>query len=190
MNENKRLKDIAEIISGYSFRTSVSDLPSGDTFILQSRDINDNLILALDEVSKFDLGQINTKAFAKIKDVLLGSKGNPTIGYVENDEKILVSSSIYIIRVKANYLIPKYLAIYLNSSKGRRELNKITLGGYIKGISKKNLEELMIPIPSKDIQHKIVSLHDNIIKQKELIKRKSEINNQFLDYTIEDHLNF
>jgi len=189
MIKNHALKSIAEIISGYSFRSATSNFPSGNTFILQSRSIRNDMSLDLHNGLSFNVGDIKTKAFTEINDVLVGSKGNPTIGYVESDEKILVSSSMYIIRVTDDAVLPKYLAIYFNSSNGQRELNRITLGGYIKGISKTNLEVLAIPIPSKEIQEKIVSLHDNIVKQKGLLDRRSEIDSKILDYTL-DHLSF
>ncbi len=189
MIKNRNLKNIANIISGYSFRSASSIFPPGDTFILQSRDLRNDMTLDLHNELTFNVGDIKTKAFTEINDILVGSKGNPTIGYVERDEKILVSSSMYIIRVTDKTVLPKYLAIYLNSLNGQRELNKITLGGYIKGISKTNLETLVVPIPSKEIQEKIISLHDNIVKQKRLLGRKSEINREILDYTL-DHLSF
>lgn len=184
MIKNQKLKNIAEIISGYSLRGSASTYPAGDIFFLQSRNLLGNLHLDLNTDLLLDFKDVKTKAFTKSRDVLLGNKGNPTIGYVNTDDKILVSSSIYIIRVNNQMVLPKYLAIYLDSMKGKIELNKITLGGYIKGISKTNLEEFEIPIPAKDIQERIVYLYDNIIKQKELLGKKSSINNKILNSII------
>jgi len=184
MIKNQKLKNIAEIISGYSFRASVSDYPQGDIFFLQSRNLLANMSLDLNTNQKLDFKDVKTKAFTKRNDILLGSKGNHTIGYVENDYKILVSSSIYIIRVSNQTVLPRFLAIYLDSTKGHNELSKITLGGYIKGISKTNLEELQIPIPSMDIQKKMISLYDNIVKQKALLEMKSTIYNEILDSII------
>lgn len=184
MMKNCKLKNIAEIISGYSFRFSLSDITLGDTFVLQSGDIREDMTLELNSNQKLDLKDIKTKAFTETNDILLGSKGNPTVGYVESDDKILISSSMYIIRVKDDTVLPKYLAIYFNSPNGQRELNKVSLGGYIKGISKTNLETLTIPIPSKDIQEKIILLHDNIVKQKGLLERKLTINKEVLNCVV------
>lgn len=189
MIKNHKLINIAEIISGYSLRASVSEFPLGDIFFLQSGNIQKNMIIELKNDQKLDFKDLKTKAFTKINDILLGSKGNPAIGFVESDDKILVSSSIYIIRVIDKTVLPKYLAIYLDSTRGHNKLNKITLGGYIKGISKTNLEELNIPIPPVDIQNRIVSLYENIIKQKGLLEKRSTINNEILD-SIFNHLTF
>lgn len=189
MIKNQKLKNIAEIISGYSFRVSVFDYPLGDTIFLQSRNLLKNMTLDLNTDLRLDFKGVKTKAFTKRNDILLGSKGNPTVGYVESDDKILVSSSIYIIRVNDQAVLPKFLAIYLDSTKGHNELNKITLGGYIKGISKTNLEELEIPIPSKDIQKKMISLYINIVKQKAFLERKSTIYDEISD-SIVNHLIF
>lgn len=189
MINNQKLKNIAEIISGYSFRVSVFDYPLGDTIFLQSKNLLKNMTLDLNIDLRLDFKNVKTKAFTKRNDILLGSKGNPTVGYVDTNDKILVSSSIYIIRVNDQAVLPKYLAIYLDSTKGHNELSKITLGGYIKGISKTNLEELQIPIPSMDIQKKMVSLYDNIVKQKVFLERKSTINDKILD-SIVNHLTF
>jgi type I restriction enzyme S subunit len=186
---NYKLKSVSEIFSGYSFRTSVTDLPLGNIFVLQSGNICDDMSLDLQEEFKLDVGDIQTKAFANRDDILIGSKGNPTIGFVESDDQILVSSSMYIIRVKEDTILPKYLAIFLHSMRGQREINKITLGGYIKGISKKHLEKLVVPVPPMDIQEKVVFLYDNIINQNRFLKRKSKINNEILDYVV-NHLSY
>lgn len=184
MIKSQEIKNIADIISGYSFRASVSDYPLGDTFLLQSGNIQEDMTLELKKDFKLDFKELKTKAFTKRNDILLGSKGNPSVGYVETDDKILVSSSIYILRVNDQTVLPKYLAVYLDSTKGRKELNKITLGGYIKGISKTNLEELKIPIPSVEIQKNVISLYENIAKQKGFLERKTKINNEILDYMV------
>jgi type I restriction enzyme S subunit len=184
MIKKYKLNDISRIISGYSFRSSVSSLSAGETFVIQLKDVCDDMSLDLDNVQKINSRDIETFAHAVQNDILLASKGKQTVGYVDTTEDLLVSSSLYIIRVESDILLSKYLAIYFKSIKGQRELNKISLGGYIKGISKKHLERMTIPVPPIDIQENIILLYDNISEQNRLLERKTKINKETVDYVI------
>lgn len=188
MIRNDKLKNIAEVLSGYSFKGSVDNYLPGNTYVLQAKDIAENLSLELSEDRKISLKGINSKAITQKDDVIVVCKGNPSVGIVSTNDQILISSSLYIIRITNDNILPKFLAIYLNSSKGQKELNKISLGAYIKGISRQNLEELTIPIPDIQTQQLVISLFDNITGQKNHLERKIAINDEILDYTI-DKLN-
>lgn len=183
-NKKNKLKNIAKILSGYSFKGSVDKLPPGDTYVIQAKDITKNLSIKLNKDRKISLKDINSQAITQKDDVIVVCKGNPSVGIVSSNAQTLVSSSLYIIRATNDYIIPKFLAIYLNSSKGQKELDKISLGAYIKGISRQNLEELMIPVPSIKTQRLVISLFDNMTKQKDHLERKILINDELLNYTI------
>lgn len=184
MDQRSELGNIAKVLSGYSFKGSVDNFPSGDTYVLQAKDIAEDLSIELNENRKISLKDIGSKATTHKNDVIIVCKGNPSIAIISSNDPILISSSLYIIRVTNNSIIPKFLAIYLNSSKGQRELDRISLGAYIKGISRQNLENLVVPVPNIQTQQLVISLFENITKQKSQLGRRMAINDEILNYTI------
>lgn len=190
MIEKYRLNQIADILSGYSFRMSVAKMPQGKTLVIQSQDLLPNSInFDLESLQKVNTDDLETLAFLKKGDVLVASKGNSTVGYFDENLDAIATSSILVVRVNNKKLIPKYLAIYLSSPEGQKELEKISIGAYIKGISKSQLERLNIPVPDIEYQKRIISLYDNIVKQKDLLDRKKDINENILNYAVKK-LNF
>ncbi len=56
-----KLKNIADIVSGYFFRTKIQNNPGGKTYVIQMRDISENRSGIVNEPHKVDSGKINDK---------------------------------------------------------------------------------------------------------------------------------
>lgn len=182
----KQLKELAEVVSGYSFRESVNNIPCGRTLLIQSKDLAvDSININLDSLRTIESKGIKTKAYLEKGDVLVGAKGSSVIGYFDTSDALtLVTSSVLIVRMKSDLLNPKYLAIFLRSRRGQRELERISSGEYIMGISKTNLEDLVLPVPDISFQEKVISIYENLVSQNKLLRDKLDINNDILDYVV------
>ncbi|WP_456479875.1 restriction endonuclease subunit S [Nautilia sp.] len=94
-------------------------------------------------------------------------------------KEILIPSTMAILRAKKD-IDMKFLAYYLNTKKVQKEFHKNIEGSYIRMVGGKDIKEIDINLPSKDIQHKVVdildlqekelSLYEELINQKELLK--------------------
>jgi len=94
-------------------------------------------------------------------------------------KEVLVSSTMVILKAKKDINM-KFLAYYLNTKIIQKNLHKNIEGSYVRMVGSKDIKEVDINLPSIDIQHKVVkildfqekelSLYEELIKQKELLK--------------------
>ena len=109
-------------------------------------------------------------------DILLPAKGSKFSSVIVTDNynySSVASSSLFVIRVNTDEVLPEYLQWYLNLPRTQWELEKGATGTNISSLSIKYLRKLKIELPDLDVQKKIVSL--KILEEKE-----SEILNRLL----------
>lgn len=181
----KKIKEIAEINSGYTFRKSIKDDPKGDTFVVQAKNISYSNSLELDDLIKISSSIIKNNNFLEYNDIMIVSRGTGLgsfkSGIFLNKEEVIPSSSLHVLRIKDVTVLPKYVFVYLNSEYGQKELFQATTGGsYIRSLPIKNLLELEIPIPPIHSQKLFISLYENIQRQKDIQNRKNDINKKIM----------
>jgi restriction endonuclease S subunit len=176
---HKKLSEIADIVSGYTFRGSIENDPKGDIFVLQAKNISINQdILNTNDLITVSDKSIRNPYFLEHNDILLVSRGSGagsfrSAVFASDDINVMPSSSVH---VKDVTVLPKYVSLYLNSQDGQKTLAQIVTGAsYIQSILVKNLTDFPIPIPPIHTQKSIISLHENIIDQEQIFKRKQEI---------------
>lgn len=184
----KFLKDIADIITGYTFRTALKSHAGGLMAVIQAKDISGRYVVK-DNLAKIDLQKYQTKAVIEENDIVISSRGSFKAGIIKgNIANIIASSSVYVLRIKDKNILPEYLAIYLNSVNGQKKIREKMTGSIIKTILRRDLENLKIPIPIKDIQNKIIDLYRNNQAQQKLLTRKKMLINKILESSISNLL--
>ena len=179
MEAKKRLKDIAEVIAGYSFRTALEGKDSASLFVLQAKNILDDSTVDEENLEGIDFENYRSKAVVKKGDVVISSRGSFRAGSVSLEAKnIIAASSVYILRAKNKNVLPEYLAIYLNSVEGQKQLAGSATGASIKAIRRSDLENISIALPDPAVQEKIIRIyHANKKLQKALTRKINLINN-------------
>lgn len=173
MRINKSLNQIVEIIAGYTFRGAIEKDPNGAVFVLQAKDIREDLFLDDAKLIKTTIATSHTKAFVQTGDVVISSRGFFRAAVFKTDQTVLAASSIYLLRIKNSaVLLPEYLAIYLNSVAGQRNLSQFLTTGTIRSLLKKDLEKISVPVPSIEKQKQIIRLDENVRQQALLVNRK------------------
>ncbi|MFA6458977.1 MAG: restriction endonuclease subunit S [Candidatus Paceibacterota bacterium] len=179
---HKKLKEIAGIVSGYTFRGSIKDEPKGDIFLVQAK----NISATSDIQDKTDLTCVSSDGirspyFLEQNDIVLVSRGSGSGSFrstvfASNKKNVMASSSVLVIRVSDVTILPKYISLYLNSPEGQKTLSQIAIGAsYLQSILVKKILELEIPIPTMHTQKSIIALRENIIEQERIRERKQEI---------------
>jgi len=117
-------------------------------------------------------------------DVLFVAKGNRNFGiavdprwirpYPESWENVLASSHFYILRPSIKRVIPEYLAWCLNQPSTQRLLQSMATGSHMKMIPKTTFEDIVLDIPSLEMQHKIIDLHSLAERERRLVNSISE----------------
>lgn len=184
----KKLQEIAEVRSGYTFRGAFNHQRDGDIFVIQAKDLKiDNESLKIGDLQKVGSDSLRNPFFLQYNDILIVSRGTGagsfrSTVFTSEKENIIASSSVYIIRVKGLDVLPKYLSLYLNSNEGQKKIMETIIGSsYVQSIVIKNLINLSIPIPSIDKQKTIIELSENIKEQEKIIIRKKQLKENILN---------
>lgn len=185
----KCLKEISEIIAGYTFREALQNDPNGEIQVLLAKNINDDGSINHSELTRINFSLPRTNAFTKKDDVLLSSRGIFRAGVLDEEIKnAIAASSLFILRIKNKNILPHYLSIYLNSEAGQNSIQKILTGSTIKTILRGALENLSIPIPSLAVQKMIIEISDNWRKREKLLNRKIDLDKNIAEGTIKQLL--
>ena len=186
MQNKTKIKQIVDVITGYTFRGAIQESHDSSLFVLQAKNIEkDTLSINVSDLVAAVCDTSHTKAFIKPNDVVISNKGVFRSAVVRSNKKILASSSVYILRVKDTKLVlPEYLALYLNSPIGQQKLNHLMTGAAIKYILRKDIENINIHLISLEGQRKLVDLYYNISTQINLLERKCNIIKNIVNGTL------
>ena len=186
---NKNIKDIASVIAGYTFRTALKSHKNGLMAVVQAKDISDDLYIIKDGLIKIDLQKYQTMAMIEKNDIVISSRGSFRASIIKDDTaNMIASSSVYVLRIEDKNILPEYLAIYLNTVEGQKKIKEKMTGSVIKTILRKDLENIKIPIPAKEIQNIIISIYKNNQAQQKLLNRKKLLINQIIERSIANFL--
>ncbi|BFT94231.1 MAG: hypothetical protein MNSN_00870 [Minisyncoccus archaeiphilus] len=190
---HKKLKDIAELVSGYTFRDAIKDNPMGSLLVLQGKNVpNDYSIRDLSGLVRISDDKIRNPYLLHQGDIIIVSRISALSSFrsaifSSNMDNIMPSSSVYVIRIKDADIMPSYVSLYLNSEIGQKKIFDLSSGGsYIRTIPIKSLITLEIPIPSIERQQIIVSLCDNIEKQAMIMRRMQDIHKGIMEKVFND----
>lgn len=186
---HKELYEVATVFAGYTFRGAVKPDPKGHILVFQAKDlvqgepVTDTAILTKisDDVPGYG-------GHLRKNDVLLIARGmkagafRSTI-FTASDNNVIASSSIHVIRIIDENILPEFLSLYLNSKEGQATLSNIVTGSYIGAIPRRELEKIRIPVPLLAKQEVLINLFKNIREQQKIIDREKEIKQNIIDAT-------
>lgn len=184
----QRLEQLAEIISGFTFRKSTK-LHGQTVRLIQANNVRKHLIISPQDLDFITLGFTNQNATTKKGDVILTSRGSFRAGVIDSDKSIVATSSVFILRPKTDNIQSKFLAIYLNSSFGQLELLQISSGGSIPSLFKNHLLKLKVPVVSLEKQQLIIDFFENTQKQKQLLTHKINLIDEVFEASLDLQMN-
>lgn len=175
-----KLRDVAHIHSGIYSNT----IDNGEVFYIQARDFDANRQIAKNLLPTLSYQKNLEKHFLEPGNVLIVAKGSNFLSAVyDGFYRSAVASTVFLVihLTRKSLVKPEYLSWYLNQNSTQTQLTIMSRGTAIPAVNKKMLMELEIPIPSIDIQNKIVKLaelleHEKIIKQKITDLKEQQIN--------------
>ncbi len=105
----------------------------------------------------------------------IGKEDYGNVCQIDIDELFLLNQRVGKFEIDSNYLLREYIYYFANSDNFRKQLFANSSGGVRQSnISNKGIEEIIIPLPSLDIQRKIVAKLENeqslVNANKELIE--------------------
>ncbi|MFC1612957.1 hypothetical protein ACFL23_01360 [Patescibacteria group bacterium] len=185
MQNKKQLKEIAEIVVGYTFRSALQEQKNGEISVIQAKNVINNAYVDDKKLSKIARRDYHTSARVKKNDIFITSRGVFRAGFIDKEiSDSIASSSMYILRLKDDKIKPEYLMIYLNSNIGQKAIQEKATGGAIKTILKKDLENIVVRMDDIETQNQIISLYKNNKRQQEMLSKKKDLVNNIIQNVI------
>ncbi len=155
-----KLKNIAEISTGITFRSRLENLPNGQLAVIQMKDLGDTNIVQIESLVKTNSPPPKERQYVKQGDLVFRSRGqNLTACLLTKDvEGIIVAAPLIRIRPNQEKVLSEFLWWAINQSESQLYLASQAKGTMIQMVSKEGLENLEIEIPSLERQKKISDL--------------------------------
>ena len=179
-----KLKEIAEISTGYSFRSKIKHDPAGETKVIQMSDVDKYegiMVNKLQRLANFE--PRSSRYFLEAGDVIMISKGYNIDAFVipKGLERVVVVNSFLVMKPNQGQVYPDYLAWFLNSKRTQYFFREMAAGTDIPNLSIKALESLDVFLPSMDDQLMISEL-ENLKKREVFLHQKiAEKKEQLVD---------
>lgn len=94
-----------------------------------------------------------------------------------------INANLIKVTIKDNY-VPKFFWIFLNSSTGQKLIQNLTSGQVQKTITVPDIKKILIPIPSNDIQNRVVTIVQSVYQ----LKKQKETEAQKLLESIDEYV--
>lgn len=189
-HEIKQIKDFSKVICGpFGSAIKVKDYGGSGIPLIRISNIDKNQELSEENTIYIteELAQKLKSYKVKKNDLIISQRG--TLGLVVKisdffDGGIISANFIAIKNIKG--IMPDYLKIFLSSSYGKAQLLRKTSGQVQKKITTDDIKSLIIPIPLREIQNKIIktmksAYSEKRCKEQEVDKLLDSINNYVLD---------
>ncbi len=176
------LKDIAEITSGFLFRSAIKPVSDGKHCVIQIKDTSNNII-DWAKLSKVNIDGVREDLLLRDGDILFRSRGDKNTTAVIKDcpGNCVAASQLFIIRLKEQAFLPDYLAWYMNQKPAQRYFDQNARGSYIRLINKQVLGSLKVSVLPLEVQEKIIKVHQLSLKEKQLVAKIQEKREQLID---------
>lgn len=182
MNAKVRLNEVANIQSGYSFRSKIVNTENGTLGVVQAKDVA-GLYINEANIAKINQDYADSR-IQQVGDILLTSRGSFRASVCKSNRPTIASSSLFVIRPISKDFLPEYIAIYLNSETAQYYLNQNAKGATIQSVSIDDLKNLPVPCISLESQRIIINLQQNVEQQNNLLQCKQIIIDRILKSSV------
>lgn len=178
-----KLKDIATVQTGVYLKNTL--LP--DTCYLQVNDFDEEGVLRSTVRPTTTVSSKAARHLLTESDLLLAAKGGKNFCAIAPMQlgPCVASPSFLIIRIDdTTRVLPEYVCGFLNLPSTRQLLTAQAQGSAITSLSKADLEEFEIPLPSLERQQACIALTRLQCREQALYKAIAERRRQIIDYKL------
>jgi restriction endonuclease S subunit len=180
------LKDIATVQMGFSFRSRLESLQSGEVGVIQMKDLTDENIVNCENLSHVDMGKFGESHLVRKGDLIFRSRSLTSTSAILSDDpgRVVVSAPLLRIRITSPYIIPEYLNWFISQLPAQIFLASHARGSTQKMISKDALEMLQVDVPPLEKQKMIVTLATLSEEEQRIIKKITLKRKQYISATL------
>ena len=171
------LADLCTIQLGFTNRSKLEESFSDGVPCIQQGDLNKDEDLPLQDIKRYALDGIVDRFRISGGEVLFRSRAGMAVAKAVPEglaPKVVVINPVMILRVKSEQLLPDYLAWTINQPWVQTQLNPDVRGSAIKMIPKSALARVQIPVPSLEVQRKIIEFSRLAARESRLLEQLRE----------------
>ena len=172
----RRLKDIALVQMGLSFRSRIEPEADGTVAVVQMRDLTEDHELSCRNLITVKVDGLSERHLVKRKDLIFRSRGQTTTATIIAAEigPAVVAAPLLRIRVTSKHVLPEYLCWFVNQPRAQAFLHSRATGTAMTMIGKSVLDALAVPLPALETQEQIVALADLSNQEQRLMRELAE----------------
>ena len=164
--EWKTLGEVATVtkLAGYEFTKYVNYSSSGKIIALRGLNVKKGR-LVLDDVKYIDNSEFSklNRSKLQIDDMLftyVGTVGE--VALIDKDDTYYLAPNVAMVRLNTNAIIAKYLMYYCQSNAFvYSQIERLMEASSMKNLTMEKIRQFKIPVPSLEIQYRIVQVLDN-----------------------------
>lgn len=149
----RKLLEVADLLSGYTFREAIEQQPQGTIRVIQPRNLN-----ALSDAPLIEPFPKYEKYLLKNDDILLTIKGagnSVTRLVIDERQDYVCNAAFAVIRPDKSMINPAYLAWYLQHEEIQQLLRSFQTGTTVQNLALKDLQDIAIECLSLETQQTI-----------------------------------
>ncbi|MCB1662167.1 MAG: restriction endonuclease subunit S [Pseudomonadales bacterium] len=185
-----KIKKLAIVQMGYSFRSRLEASEGGGVAVIQMKDLLDDNTVGCDDLVEIDLDAVKEHHLAQRGDLVFRSRGHVTTAAVllVDPGKAVVAAPLLRIRVtKPDKVFPEYLNWYISQRDAQIFLTSRAKGTVQKMISKQAIEDLEVALPSLEKQKNIVELATLSAREQTLLHTLADKREQYISTVLMQH---
>jgi len=178
-----KIKQIAAVQMGYSFRARLEAASSGDVAVIQMKDLLHDNTVDCNELVRIDLGAVKEHHLVNRGDLVFRSRGlvNTAAVLLEDPGRAVVAAPLFRIRInKSDRILPEYLNWYISQRDAQVFLTSRAKGTVQKMISKEAIEDMEVTVPSLEKQKDIVELAALSAREQTILSELAEKREQYI----------
>ena len=177
-----KLKDIATVSSGVTFRSRIEPSKDGGVRLIQMKDLGDDNFVHLSDSIRIAHTKPKPNQLAKLGDIIFRSRGQTnTAALLQVDaEDTIVAAPLFRVQADTQKVVPEFLLWWINQPSSQAYLTSRSKGTMVKMVSKHGLEDLEVDLPSLEQQKKIAAFFSLSTREQQLLE---ELKNRKAIYT-------
>jgi restriction endonuclease S subunit len=166
-----KLKDIATVSSGVTFRSRIKVSTDGGVRVLQMKDLGDDNFVHLSKSIHIGHTKPKPNQLTKIGDIIFRSRGRRNTAALLNEDadNTIVAAPLFRVRPDTKKVIPEFLLWWINQHSSQVYLASQSKGTMVKMVSKQVLEDLEVNLPSLEQQGKIANFFNLFMLEQRLL---------------------
>ena len=178
-----KVKELATVQMGYSFRSRLEAVEDGGVAVIQMKDLRDDNTVDCGDLAMISMNDVKRHHLAQRSDLIFRTRGLLSTSAILLDDpgQAVVAAPLLRIRViEPQAVLPEYLNWYISQRDAQIFLAGRARGTAQRMIGKQAIEELEVVLPTLEKQKAIVELASLVAREQDLLQSVAEKREQYI----------